>query len=167
MEYDLKLTPDGDLVLGQQQTNDQGEFLYYEDLFQNGGAPRLTTVPDGNVPVRDIEPVYGDESRLQLVHTRVKTDSPDFTLYPTLGANLSDLIGMRNNETNAQRGVQMIIDTLTADDAFDPNTIDVDVVPISEDEVLFDIKLMRQEVYARYAIIFNFELGIINEYEMR
>lgn len=167
MEYDLKMTPEGDLVFGQQQTNEEGEFLYYMDTSGNGDVPFITTEPDGNTPICDLRPTYGDEARLQLLQTRVRTDQPDFRNYPQVGANLSDLIGLPNNQATAEQGAAMIKETLTYDGTFSPDELTVSAVPVARDTVLFDIKLARQNEHWRYAIVFSFDVGILNQYEMR
>lgn len=166
MRIDLKLSEDGDLVLGQQQVNEKGEYLYYQDVSESGGDPFLTTEPEDNIPVRDVDVVYEDTARLQLLNTRVRTDSPDFRGYPEVGANLSDLIGQPNNQRTAEEGVEMIRETLTYDGAFDSEHVEIDAIPVSKEELLFDIKLTRNEPYRRYVIVFNFDVGILNQYEI-
>ena len=52
MNYDIKLSPEGDLILGQQQLDEDGYFLYYK---KDEEQPlEITRDPEGNTPIRDI-----------------------------------------------------------------------------------------------------------------
>lgn len=166
MRYDFTLTEDGDLVLGQQVTDENGKYLYYLDTSNNNEPPIITTDPEGNIPIRDARVSYDNDVRLQLIHTRIRTDNPDFSLYPEIGANLSDLIGLPNNEATAMQGVDQIYACLTADGAFQGEELDIQVAPVSRDSILFDIKLLNSDPYLRFAVVFNFNVGILNAYEL-
>lgn len=166
--YDFKLTNDGDLVLGQQQTDEEGFLLYYEDNDNNEGDVILTKDPErGTIPVRDVEVVYNEDAELQLIKSRVHTDNPDWYSYPDIGANLSDLIGEINTPETAEKAKAQIIESLVRDDAFEEADLSVEAVPVSATEILFDIRLRRFNRFVRHALVFNLEIGTMNQYEIK
>ena len=163
MNYDIKLSPEGDLILGQQQLDEDGYFLYYK---KDEDQPlEITRDPEGNTPIRDISIVYGEDSELQLIKSRLQTDNPDWSQYKEVGANLSDLIGEINSPETAQRGIEMIQRALTYDGAFDDEELEIEAVPVNPEQLLFDIRLIREIRYIRYPVLFDFNVGVMNGYE--
>lgn len=163
MNYDIKLSSDGDLVLGQQQLDEEGFFLYYKKVGEE--EVEITRDPDGNTPIRDMEAAYGEDAAMQLIKSRLQTDNPDWHPYPNVGANLSDLIGSINSPKTAEIGKDMILRALTYDGAFETEDIEVEVIPVSANQILFDIRLVRDARYLRYPVIFDFETGLLNDYQ--
>lgn len=165
---DFKLSNDGDLVLGQQQTDEDGYLLYYQDNENNEGEVLLTTDPElGTVPVRDLELAHDEDAELQLIKSRIQTDNPDWYNYPNIGANLSDLIGELNTPETAERGKNLILESLTRGQTFKSEDLTIEAIPVSGTNLLFDVRLKRHTRFVRYALIFDFEVGIVNEYQIK
>lgn len=164
---DFKLTDDGDLSLGQQVIDDEGYLLYYKDVKKEDGFPVTTVnIEESISPIRDIETVSVDEERLQLMKSRLQTDNPDWYLYEDVGASLSDFIGMINSPDTANLIERRVVDTLLRNDAFSVDELDVNVIPVSLNEVLIDIILTIENKYLRYAIKLDFNVGINNIYTL-
>lgn len=165
MSTDIYLTADGDLALGQQATDKDGYLLYYR--FHNESDPFITTEAEaGDVPIRDIQVVDGEERDLQLIRNRLMTENPDWRLYPEVGADLSDLIGLSNTPATAEAGVQLIRNALTRNGAFRPEQLTVDAVPVGPHTLLFDIRVSRSRSILRYVGTLDLTLGSWNEYEI-
>lgn len=163
---DIRLSDEGDLILGQQATDDEGYLLYYYPSGE-AGVMNTTNNPDiGVIPVRDMEMVYSAEGDAQLIRTRLRTENPDWILYPEVGADLTDLIGEMNTPQTADRGIEMIYRTLTYDGAFRREDLEVTAAPVSHSTILFHIKLIRNNFLVNYAGILNFELNTWNEYDI-
>lgn len=164
----MKLSAEGDLVLGQQATDKDGYLLYYVDRAQNDDLAEFTTNPEeATIAIRDIEMVYQEDAELQLIRNRVQTDNPDWLLYPEVGADLSDLIGEINRPETAEKGIQTIKRCLTYDGAFKEEDVTIEAVPVSSEELLFDIRLERPSRFIRYALVFSFEVGLMNAFEVK
>lgn len=166
MRMDIGLSADGDLILGQQQTDSEGYLLYYADYSAAGEPVRLTNDPSiGTIPVRDMKLVYEEESELQLIKSRLNTENPDWYFYEEVGADLTDLIGLPNNEQTAQTGMDLILRALTYDGAFKEEDLTIEAVPVSKDQILYDVQLKRRNTLIRYAVTFDLNLGVYNTYE--
>ena len=166
MRFDMALSAEGDLILGQQQTDANGFLLYYVDYAGGNEIPKLTTDPSiGTVPVRDINVVYSEASELQLMKSRLTTENPDWYFYPEVGADLTDLIGKPNNMKTAQEGIEMILRALTYDNAFNANDLKVEAVPVGPNQILYDVQLSRRNKLIRYAVTLDLQLGVYNTYE--
>lgn len=166
MRLDMALSPEGDLILGQQQTDENGFLLYYVDFAGGNETPKLTTDPSiGTVPVRDIDMVYSEASELQLIKSRLSTENPDWYFYSEVGADLTDLIGQPNNRRTAQKGTEQILRALTYDNAFAEKDLTIEAVPVGPNQILYDIQLARRNKLIRYAVTFDLTLGVYNTYE--
>lgn len=162
---DFKLTSDGDLILGQQSVDEEGYLLYYKKELPPNSLPDVTRdIDEGSVPIRDIETVFQDEERLQLIQSRLRTDNPDWYLYEDVGASLSDFIGLPNNPDTANQIEIRVKDTLLRNEAFLEDEISVNVIPVSQSEIVIDVVLDSQNRYLRYAITLDFNVGINNTY---
>lgn len=167
MSTDIYLTPDGDLALGQQAVDQDGFLLYY--AFQDASQTTLVQTinpEEGSIPIRDVKLVDGEEQDLQLMRTRLMTENPDWDLYPRIGADLTDLIGLPNTQETAELGIRLIEQSLTSDGAFSLNELSVDVVPVGPTTLLFDIKLNRHHTLLRYAGTLDLRLGVWNQFEI-
>lgn len=163
---DLRLDKDGDLVLGQQAVDNEGYLLYYHYINDNSDIGITNNPEIGVVPVRDIGMIYSAEGDAQLIQTRLRTENPDWVLYPNLGSTLTDLLGEMNNEETASRGIEMIYNALTYDGAFTRQELEVDAIPISYSTILFHVKLIRNNTIVTYAMTLDFEIQEWNEYDM-
>lgn len=162
----MALSPEGDLILGQQQTDADGFLLYYADFSGGNETPKLTTDPSiGTIPVRDIDVIYGEASELQLIKSRLATENPDWYFYSTVGADLTDLIGEPNNQRTAQKGVEQILNALTYDNAFNEEDLTIEAIPVGPNQILYDIQLDRRNKLIRYAVTLDLTLGVYNTYE--
>ncbi len=166
MRVDFRLTPEGDLDLGPQQTDANGNLLYYQHYAGLAALPMETTRPgDGAVPIRDAGLVYLQEADLQLIKSRVQTDNPDWHWFPQVGANLSDLIGRRNNPATAAAGKAQILAALTYDNAFKAEDITIDAIPVGVNELLFDLRLTNRTGSYRFLLTLDVTIGVTNFYE--
>lgn len=166
MNADIKITADGDLILGNQMTDASNKLLFYTSLSPEA-AGIVTNEPNENsIPMRDMDIVYSDERNLQLISTRFRTDQPDWYLYPNLGANISELAGELNSEDTALKGRNMIMNSITQDNAFDESDITIMPIPVSINEILYDIRIMSEEAVSRYTFLLNLEIGVLNYYEV-
>lgn len=164
---DIQLSSDGDLVLGQQAVDEEGYLLYYEDNSNNNEPPRVTREPSERTrPIRDLSEVYRDDFDKQLIHTRVRTENPDWSLYRNIGANLSDLVGQLNNPATAEAGEEMIKESITRGGYFSDEEVFVEGIPVGPNELFFDIQLRRPYGLIRYGLEFNFDMGVQNIYEV-
>ena len=161
---DFRLTQDGDLMLGQQAIDDEGYLLYYQIDPENTVRPIVTRDVDATIEIRDIQTVHQDEERLQLINSRLRTENPDWYLYESVGASLTDFIGRVNNPDTALEIENRVESTLIRNDAFLSEELEINVVPTSRSEVLVDIILDSENRYLRYAFSLNFDIGINNTY---
>lgn len=167
MNLDIKLSPDGDLMLGEQQTDENGYLLYYADFSNNNEPAMLTTDPTiATTPVRDIEMVYGEGSELQLIKSRLNTENPDWYFYPQVGADLTDLIGENNSPQTALVGESAILRALTYDGAFSAEDLTVSGIPVGPGELFFDIQLKRRYRTHRFGVTLDLTLGVYNVFEV-
>lgn len=163
---DFELTKDGDLAIGEQEVNEEGKPLYYVSGTQYMPGYVTDSPLETSIPIRDISLVSGYEETLQWMRSIFKTDSPDWSLYPDLGANISDFMGELNNQATAKKLEDVIVEAFTEYSEIDQDDIEIESIPISESEILLMIKLMRvdQQAYD-FNFIMNLEVGVLNYYE--
>lgn len=162
---DFELTSDGDLLLGQQKTDEKGNLLYFLNDPLGLDFPIETTNPENaTITIRDFKKIDGDLERIQLIETRLKTENPDWITYRNVGASLTDFIGLQNTPDNGELIRQRVFHTLVRDEAYTEEELKVNVVPISATEILIDIIMENNDLYTRYAFSLNYEIGITNVY---
>ena len=164
MKIDFRMSEDGDLVLGEQLTNEKGELLYRDPNRLSGYT---TEVTESTIPMRDIGVSYGDEVDIQMIRFRLNTDAPDYTIHPEMGANLSDLIGEMNTRSTMEKGKAFILEALTYDNALSESELEVSGLPYDQTKILYSVRLMREgRPSVRIPLLFDIELGIMNTYEV-
>ena len=163
---DFQLTAEGDLMLGQQTSDEDGYLLYYHPDGPASDIPPINTNPEGGIPIRDASLIEGDQQSLQLIKSRLMTENPDWNLYPEIGADLTDLIGMRNTPETAEVGINLIRRSLTRDRAFNEEDLEIDAAPVGPRTLLFSILLKRNQNILRYTGTLNLSLGVWNEYQV-
>jgi len=72
---------------------------------------------------------------------RLKTVKGDYELEPNCGASLESLVGMPNTEETGAEGRALVFDALTHDGLFNSSALDLDAVPLSEDEIALVVSL--------------------------
>lgn len=145
-------------------TNDEGLPLYRDTTRSEGYT---TEVSETTVPMRDVATSYGDEVDIQTIMNRMRTDNPDWLLHEEIGANLSDLIGEPNTKETMEMGATLITNALLYDKTFQSTEIEVAGTPYGMQEILFFVRLKRQgRKEVRIPLLFNLEIGLINEYEV-
>lgn len=85
----------------------------------------------------DLALVEGDRQDQQHMLTRVRSSKSDWPYHPWIGGNLEELKGLPNTRETANKGVRMIVDTLTHDDRFAGRSIEVIPVPTAPDQITF------------------------------
>lgn len=163
MWIDFGLSDEGDLVLGEQLTDTEGNLLYHDPTKLGS----YTTEPNENtIPIRDIGIRYGDEAEIQAIAARLRTENPDWVLHDGIGADLSDLIGEPNTRETAELGKEKIIQSLTYEGSWREEELDVRAVPYSQESILFVVKLLKEgRNYLRYPLLFNLEVGLVDIHE--
>lgn len=78
---------------------------------------------------------------VQQIYIRVMTDIGDYVLYPTMGADLSQLYGMPQSPKTAQLGVNLIQAALDRDTRFATNRVVINAVPTGYQTIRFDISI--------------------------
>lgn len=91
--------------------------------------------PQGDIAVTDT--VWRDDA--QQTYIRVMTEPGDFTLYPTLGANLERLYGLPQKESTAEIGKTIIREALNREGRFQGRIIRIKAIPTSPYTIRFDI----------------------------
>jgi len=164
MRIDFGFSKDGDLILGEQKTNSEGELLY-RDPARPGGY--TTEVSETTVPIRDIGVAFGVETIQQMIWNRLRTENPDWSLHDGVGADLSDLIGELNTRETMEVGRASIIKALTYDDALNENNFEVRGFPYTAESIMYMITIKeegRQDI--RIPLLFHMELGLVDVYEV-
>jgi hypothetical protein len=157
---DLLFSEDGDLVLGAPLTNEDDELLY---VTEDG---EITTDETQGTLIRDMQVATNFFAKQQIIYTRLKSSKGDWFLYPDLGPSLETLVGQPNTRETAQKGVDMIIQSLTFDGFLSPSEINVRPVPINESEILFYLEITENELRYPIPVVLNLEIGIIRKYEV-
>lgn len=163
MWIDFGMSEEGDLLLGEQMTDESGNLLY-RDPTRIGG---YTTEPSTNtIPMRDIGISYGDEAEMQAMNARLRTENPDWVLHDGIGSDLSDLIGEPNVRATAEEGKRKIIESLTYDGTWRVEELDVAAVPYSSEAILFIVKRMKEgRNYLRVPLLFDLNIGLRDIHE--
>jgi len=78
-------------------------------------------------------------SLVQEIQTRIRSDVGDWTTQPSIGANLSDLVGRPCNQEVAEAGKVKIQASLTRGGFLPANSFKVRYIPISQTEVVYNI----------------------------
>lgn len=162
-KVDFGFSDEGDLVLGDQVVNQEGELLFIDE------DNNVTTIESSSTkPLRDMSYAYGNHSEKIVIQNRLKTENPDWYLHPTIGADLSDIIGEPNTKEVGDRGAQLIKRALTYDGYYKQQEVQVRAVPVSLNELLFQVKIFKGIGQTKeWPILFNLETGIVNKYEKR
>jgi hypothetical protein len=75
----------------------------------------------------------------QQAYLRLMTQVSDFTMYPTLGADLEELQGMPQSKETGDYGIRLIESALRREGSFVGLPIQVKAVPVSLQGIRFDI----------------------------
>lgn len=157
---DFAWTDDGDLDLGIPRVNEEGQVLYKH----HDGTIDTNRGEDGR-EIRDLAYVRGRTTEKQIAMNRLKTDNPDWFHHTAMGANMSDLIGEPNTKETGNKGVGLIMEALTYEGFYHPSQISIRPIPISLEEILFVVTIMRNSgLPYKMPVIFNLEHGIMSEY---
>jgi len=91
----------------------------------------------------DIMDTYEDPLRslYQEIRTRVMSEQGDWSIYPGLGANLSDFVGEPNNKQTAESIKVRIISSLTRSGLVQNADVNVRCVPIEIDKIMVRISI--------------------------
>ena len=160
-KIDWAFSKDGDLVLGDPAVNDSGEVLYKH----LDGTIDTDKREDGKEH-RDIGTAYDLDAEEQIIFNRLRTDSPDWYHHPSMGGNLTDLIGEPNTRETAQLGASYITSALTYRGLYNISQISIRPVPISVDELLFMITILKfNNEVIRLPLTFNLQSGLMDFYK--
>lgn len=158
-KIDFGFSEDGDLVLGGAKTDSTGALLY---IYSDG---TISTEPlrngiEGKL-IRELSYTYDRKAYKQIILNRLKTDAPDWFHYPSMGGNLTDLIGEPNTRETGALGVELITTALTYGGLFTRQELNVRAVPISEQEIMFVIQVVTaQDEPYRLPLVFNLNHGL-------
>lgn len=94
------------------------------------------------------------------ISVRLLTQNPDWYDYPSIGADLDEMIGEPNDRKTAEEIIKRIRACLTMYNLIPASDLDVVAIPVSQDEVLFYIAITSVGRKINTAIKFNYELGI-------
>lgn len=94
-------------------------------------------------PSGDLHDTSDDSLRslVQEVKTRLMSDQWDWSIFPRVGAGLSDLVGQPNNRETAEDGKAKIISALSRDGLVNSEDISVKYVPISRDLIMYRLSI--------------------------
>lgn len=81
------------------------------------------------------------EKDIQHVYIRLMTEPGDFYIYPQLGTQLSMLYGMPQTPQTGDFGKRLIRAALEREGVFRNRQITIEAVPVSADEIRFDVYL--------------------------
>jgi hypothetical protein len=160
-KIDFSLTEDGDLALGAPKVDPlDNKTIYYYPSTGTTSKDKYVGALEG-IPVCDLSYMTGRFAYKQLVMSRLRTDAPDWYHHPTMGGNLSDLIGEPNNQDTGNLGAGYITKALTYDGLFLPEQVYVRPVPVSAEDIVFfvSLNLGDSEPY-RLPIVFNLNSGL-------
>lgn len=160
IKCDWGFTDDGDLALSEPQLNSNGEKLYKH----MDGSIDTDKAMDGK-ELRDLMLTFGSDAEKQIIMNRLKTDAPDWFHHPSMGGNLSDLVGEPNTKDTGMRGASYIKAALTYKDLYSSSQIEVRPIPVSASEILFLITVtkLNGDVY-QLPLTFNLEHGLLKIY---
>lgn len=159
-KIDFGFTEDGDLVLGESQLDANGNKLY-----RHFDGTIDTTKGSNGKEIKDLTYNYGTDAEKQIIMNRLKTDAPDWFHHPTMGGNLSDLVGETQSRETAAKGAALIKDALTYQNLYSESQVEVGYVPVSMNEILFIITItkFREEPY-QLPLTFDLEHGLLKIY---
>jgi hypothetical protein len=161
VKFDWAFTEDGDLSLGDPKKDEVGQTLY---LHQDGSVD--TDKREDGKEIRDLGVLEDIEAEKQIVFNRLRTDSPDWYHHPTMGGNLTDLIGEPNTQATANRGIAYITAALTYKNLYNNNQLSIRAVPIAVDKLVFMIDILKfGSKVTRLPLVFNLETGLMDFYE--
>lgn len=89
---------------------------------------------DGDFKVASIE-----ETNMQEVYNRIKTNNPEWYRNYNIGADLEDLRGEKNSQRSAEWGREKILNSLTHDGRFSSSDLRIKPVPTGKNELTFYI----------------------------
>jgi hypothetical protein len=159
MDIDFAFSEDGDILLGAPKLDTNGNLLYLHadrtidvEQYQNGVQGKT---------IQDMAYSLGRDALRQVIINRLKTDAPDWFHYPTMGGNLTDLIGEPNTKDTGQRGVVMITEVLTYGNLLDAANLSIRAVPVNSEDILFliTVKTKDNDVF-KLPIVFNLNHGL-------
>lgn len=81
------------------------------------------------------------EKDVQHIYIRLMTEPGDFYIYPQLGTQLSMLYGMPQTPQTGDFGKRLIRAALEREGVFRNRQITIEAVPVSADEIRFDVYL--------------------------
>lgn len=142
---DIKITDDGDLVLGPPLLDSNYEVV----LDENGNS------------MNDIALSEGIDAVDQSINIRLKTEKGDMYLQQMVGQKLGELIGKRNTRENAYMGRDNIIQALTYGGLFKPSQVEVVAVPADKTSVIYHVRTTLEDgTVHKFNLLFDFENGV-------
>lgn len=154
--FDFAMTNEGDLQLGTEKINDQGEILY-----RQADGSISTVYQEGSTSVQDMAILRGKQALKQNIYNRLRTDNPDWYHHLNIGANLTDLIGEHNTKETADRGAAYISAALTYKGLLQHGQFSIRTIPISANEIMFLLTVtIEDEEEFRLPLVFNLHRGL-------
>lgn len=146
----------GDILKAPPKVNEKGLICY-----RHPDGTIRTESGERAIPYCDIGVVRGKQSIVQVIKNRLLTDNPDWFHHPTMGSDLTDLIGEPNTRETAYKGVDYITNALTYNNFLSPGEFSIRPVPISETEILFVLTIaLPNEDEFRLPLVFDIERGL-------
>ena len=75
----------------------------------------------------------------QQAYIRIMTEQGDWSLYPSLGSQLSELYGMPQSEATANYGIALIKEALDREGRFTGKQVSIGAVPTGPQTIRFDL----------------------------
>lgn len=94
--------------------------------------------PDGDI--RDTSYDYA-RTYFQEVRTRGRSETQDWAIHPSLGANLHDLIGRVNNKMTAEEGKNKLVAAMVYGGFLRREQVNIRYIPVSKDQIVYFIKV--------------------------
>ena len=105
--------------------------------FSESGDLKLT-------PTRDIALTDSDwRDSAQKAFIVMQTHPGDFTLYPRLGTDLSQLYGMPQSKQTGDLGIKIIEESLTRTNMFSSSNIQIKAIPTGLQTIRFDVYVIN------------------------
>lgn len=154
---DWGLTEDGDLDLGAPRVNAENQILYYH---KHDESVDTSEIKDGiaGVMLRDLVYTTGRHALKQTIHSRLRTDAPDWYHHPSMGGNLTDLIGEPNTRETGEWGAELIMQAMTYDGMLSPLQLSIRPTPISDTDIVFFVTVALDETET-YRLPIHFSLS--------
>lgn len=108
----------------------------------------------------DLELALDEACARDDILVRLLTQNPDWYDYPSIGADLDEMIGEPNDRITAEEIVRRIKASLTMYGLISPSELDVVPIPISQEEVMFFIAINKPGMKLTSALKYNYETGI-------